>query len=103
MRPISVKYFLRFLADYFLRCFGYALKWLVEVGKMDVRNGDMVKVRTYGGEVAVRRVIEVQGQSVIVSTNEEYETAKGEQREPVCIGFPLADVIEVVDKKPYLD
>jgi hypothetical protein len=44
--------------------------------------------------------MDVRERSVIVTTKEEYEAAAREQREPICIGFPLADVIEVVKKEP---
>jgi len=31
---------------------------------------------------------------VIVTTKEELEKASKEEREPICIGFPLSDVVE---------
>jgi hypothetical protein len=51
-------------------------------------------VKAYGGKVIARRVVEVRGRSVAVTTKEEYDAAAKEQREPICIGFPLSDVVE---------
>lgn len=64
-----------------------------------MRNGDLIRVKTYGGKVEARRVVDVRERLVIVTTKEEYETAAREQRKPVCIGFPLVDVIEVIGQK----
>lgn len=67
---------------------------------MKAKNGDLIRVRAYGGQTVIRRVVDVREQAVLVSTNEEYEAAAREQREPICIGFPLADVVEVVEREP---
>jgi hypothetical protein len=61
---------------------------------MNAQKGDLVKVKAYGGQMIVRRVVEVRERSVILTTKEEYETAAREKREPICIGFPLSDVVE---------
>jgi len=63
---------------------------------MDIQNGDLVKVRAYGGQIQIRRLLEVRGQTAIISTDEECQTAKREGREPIKIGIPLDDVIEIV-------
>lgn len=63
---------------------------------MKLQNGEMIRVRAYGGEVLNRRLIEVREQMAVVTTDEEYKAAAREKREPICIGFPLADVIAVV-------
>lgn len=65
---------------------------------MNVQNGDLVKVRAYGGEIQVRRLVEVQGKTAIITTDAEREAAAREKREPIRIGLPLADVIEVVEE-----
>lgn len=65
---------------------------------MAAQNGDLVRVRAYGGEVQVCRLVEVQDKTAIVTTDEECEAATREEREPIRIGFPLADVIEVVEE-----
>lgn len=61
---------------------------------MRVQNGDLIQLKTYGGQVVERRVVDVRERSVIVTTKKEYETAAREKREPICIGFPLSDVVE---------
>lgn len=65
---------------------------------MRVQRGDLVKVRAYGGEILTRRLVEVQGKTAIITTDEEREAAAKEKREIICVGFPLADVISVVAK-----
>jgi hypothetical protein len=65
---------------------------------MRLQNGDLIKVKTYGGQVVARRVVDVREQTVLITTDEEYEAATKEQREPICLGFPLADMIEVVER-----
>ena len=67
---------------------------------MDLKNGDLVKVRAYKDQIEIRRLIEVRGQTAIISTDEECQKAAREKREPICIGFPLADVIKVVKREP---
>jgi hypothetical protein len=59
-----------------------------------------VKIRAYKNLVVVRRLLEVRGQTAVISTDEECEAAAREKREPICIGFPLADVIEKLKDKP---
>jgi hypothetical protein len=66
---------------------------------MNIQSGDLVRVRAYGGEVQVRRLVEVQGKTAIITTDEEREAAARENREPIRIGLPLSDVIEVVKRK----
>jgi len=66
---------------------------------MKLQNGDLVKVRAYRNQVQVRRLVEVQGRTAIITTDEECKAAAREKRKPVCIGFPLADVIGVVKKR----
>ncbi len=66
---------------------------------MRINNGSLVQVRVYGGQVVTRRLVEVRGQIALISTDEECESAAREQREPICIGFPLSDVVKVVERK----
>lgn len=49
--------------------------------------GDRVKVRAYGGEVLERRVVGVNKRVVYVSSEEEYQAALQEGREPNGVGF----------------
>src|SRR5258705_218886 len=83
--------------DYFLRWTFLSLKYSWRYVGMDVQNGDLVKVRAYGGHIQIRRLLEVRGKTAIISTDEECQTAKREGREPITIGVPLDDVTEIVD------
>lgn len=65
---------------------------------MSLKSGDLVDVKAFGGLVVTRLLLRVDGQTVVLTTPEEAENAVSEQREPVCIGFPLADVIESGDQ-----
>jgi hypothetical protein len=65
---------------------------------MDIQSGALIKVRAYGGKELVVYCQEVQGKTVIVTSEQERASAAKEKREPVCIGFPLTDVVEVVEK-----
>jgi len=58
---------------------------------MSLNAGDLVKVRVFGGQVVIRRLLRVEGQIAVLTVPEE---ALKERREPVCIGFPLRDVIQ---------
>jgi hypothetical protein len=64
---------------------------------MEVKRGDLVRVRVYRRRVVERRVVDVGDGVLLLSTPEECEQADKEKREPVCLGFPVCDVI--TDKK----
>ena len=66
---------------------------------MDIQRGALIKVRAYGGKELVVSCEAVQGRTVVVTTEQERESAAKEKRGPTCIGFPLADVIEVVERE----
>jgi hypothetical protein len=55
--------------------------------------GQRVTVRLYGGETAIRRVVQDKHEVVVVCAEEEYMTAKAEGREPSGLGFPLVDIV----------
>ncbi|MCH7654360.1 MAG: hypothetical protein IIC95_00020 [Chloroflexi bacterium] len=61
-----------------------------------MQTGDQVALRAYGGETLVRRVVAVGERTVLVCSEEEYLQAKAEMREPVSVGFPMTEVIDVV-------
>lgn len=65
---------------------------------MNLQSGDLVRVRAYGGEIQTRRLVEVQGRIAVITTDEEREAAAREKRDPIRIGLPLTDVIEVVEE-----
>lgn len=67
---------------------------------MNIRSGDLVRIRAYGGEVQERRVVEVKGKIAIITTDAERAAATREGRDPVRIGIRLTDIIEAVKEKP---
>lgn len=67
---------------------------------MDIQRGALIKVRAYGGKELIASCEDVQGRTVIVTTEQERKKAAREKRSPTCIGFPLADVIEVIGREP---
>jgi len=48
----------------------------------------------YGGVVAERRVVAEKSRVIVICSEEEYQSALREGREPAGIGFPRADVVE---------
>jgi hypothetical protein len=58
-----------------------------------MKPGQMIKLRAYGNEVITRRLVRLDKDIVIVCQPEEYEAARLERREPVCVGFHVTDVI----------
>jgi hypothetical protein len=60
---------------------------------MKIKPGDLIRLRTYGRGEIERRVVGVSEKVVFVCRNEEYEEAMREGREPICVGFPMKDVL----------
>ena len=58
-----------------------------------MREGDLVRVRAYGGEQVMRRLVAVRGDILLICRDEEYEAAQREGRQPLCIGFHKEDII----------
>ena len=58
-------------------------------------NGQLVTVKLYGGDTAIRRVIVDRGSVVVICAEQEYVNAKREDREPIGLGFPREDVYEL--------
>lgn len=56
--------------------------------------GSQIRVRAWGGIILTRRVLAVREDTVSVCSEEEYQRAKKEEREPMAIGFKLRNVIE---------
>jgi hypothetical protein len=56
-------------------------------------NGQLVNVRLFGGSTAVRRVVSIKRDVIVVCADEEYQAALSQGREPTGLGFPPADVI----------
>jgi hypothetical protein len=59
--------------------------------------GQVVTVKLYGGETALRRVVAVRENVVVICTEEEFLTAQRQGREPEGLGFPWSDVLEPVE------
>ncbi len=57
------------------------------------KRGESVAVRAFGGKIIVRRVVKDNGQTVVICSEAEYQSATKEERKPVGVGFPKEDVI----------
>ena len=60
---------------------------------MRLQKGSFIKLRAFGGRRIVRRFICKQNASVLICSDEEYRLAARERRPPLCVGFPIEDVI----------
>ena len=58
--------------------------------------GQRIEVQEAFDLKAVKRVVSVDFRNVYVCTDEEYQTAVSEKREPTIIGFPRQFVLGVV-------
>lgn len=61
-----------------------------------MQTGQRVTVLLYGGGTADRRVICDKGKIVVICSEEEFQEAINQNREPQGLGFPREDVIEEV-------
>lgn len=52
-----------------------------------MKHGDLVRAQMFSGNKETRRVVENQGDTVYICTEEEWLSAKKEHREPICVGF----------------
>jgi len=57
------------------------------------RTGDWVAVRDFEGTALKRRIVGIQGDVLLVCTDEEYAAAKREKRTPVSIGFRAVYIV----------
>ncbi len=62
---------------------------------MVLKRGALIKVRAFGGKQIVRRFLAKRNGTVLICSDEEYQSARFERRKPTCVGFPLSDVINV--------
>ncbi len=60
---------------------------------MTLHRGDKVKALLYGGKIAVRRVVRIKGNVVVICAEEEYAAAMAEGRDPDGVGFPRQDIV----------
>ena len=49
--------------------------------------GELVLAQTFSGERVTRRVVEKEGDTIYICTEEEWLSAQKERREPLCVGF----------------
>ena len=61
--------------------------------------GSLVRLRAFGGEEIVRRVVTVEPDAVAICREDEYQAATREGRDPVAVRFKLADVIGTVPER----
>lgn len=61
--------------------------------------GEIVKVRTFIDGIVERRVVGGVDATVFLCDESEFQSARKGNREPVAIGFPVADVILDDEKK----
>ena len=61
-----------------------------------MQRGDTIRVVGDQGKELVRRLVEVRGQVVLICTEDEFQAAHTEGREPVCVGFKANKVVGVV-------
>lgn len=62
--------------------------------EVPMRQGDAIRVRSFGGKILIRRIVGISGTHVFVCNEAEYQSALKEEREPDAIGFRLEDVVE---------
>lgn len=63
-----------------------------------MKAGSLVEVLEAFGKKELKRVIAQDDRNVYVSTEHEYSSARAENRDPVCIGFPRQFVLRVVNE-----
>lgn len=52
-----------------------------------MKTGDLVLAQTFSDGRVKRRVVEKEGDTVYICTEEEWLSAQKERREPLCVGF----------------
>jgi hypothetical protein len=74
---------------YFFKC----LFFLIVSRSMKVKKGRLIQLRAWGNRLIFRRFVGEQNGTVLICSDHEYKSALREKREPLCVGFPLADVV----------
>jgi len=62
---------------------------------MVLKRGALIRVRAFGGKEIIRRFLTKRNGTVLICSDEEYQSASLERRKPTCVGIPLSDVINV--------
>lgn len=63
--------------------------------------GDLVTVVDYKGQKLTRKAVEISLDTVYVCTEQEFQAAKAEGKEPICVGF-LVQYVEPCHGKDSL-
>lgn len=59
-----------------------------------MKKGDVVSAETFDHKQIECRLVEIQGKTAIVCSEQEWRRAAREKREPECLGWPMANVKE---------
>lgn len=62
---------------------------------MRVEKGCLIQLRASGDKRIFRRFIGHENGTILICSDQEYKSALREKRDPLCVGFPLADVVGV--------
>ncbi len=57
-----------------------------------MQKGQIVTAETFDKKLIECRLVEVEGTTAILCSETEWRKAKAENREPQCLGWPLASV-----------
>jgi len=60
-----------------------------------MRPGDIIEAETFDHKFINCRLVEVRGKTAHVCGEQEWQKATSEEREPVCLGWPLTHVREL--------
>jgi hypothetical protein len=61
---------------------------------MSLKKGSLITVRAFGGKEIVRRFLAQRNGTILICSEEEYQSARLEKRQPTCVGFPISDVVK---------
>lgn len=68
---------------------------------MLMKIGDLVLAQTLTEGTVERRVVEKEGDTIYICTEEEWLSAQKENREPLCVGFNSRYIAPVRAKRSY--
>ena len=74
---------------------------MVESEAMSMQTGDLVLAQTFSDGRVRRRVVEIEGDMVYLCKEEEWLSARKENREPLCVGFNRVYVVPVRADRSY--
>jgi hypothetical protein len=61
-----------------------------------IKRGERVLIKAYGGKELERIVWEDVGKGLLLTTEREYRQAVQDGTEPISVGFPKDDVIQIM-------